>query len=56
MKIEFHIEEDQTGFAIASCRYRATLGAYDLDAPTGEGPTPADAIREWLDLHEDKLE
>lgn len=36
-------------------RYTATLGDYDLDCPIGSGETPADAIREWLDLHEDKL-
>ena len=42
-------------YAPDSMRYLATLGDYDLDAPTGRGPTPADAIRDWLDMWGDKL-
>lgn len=52
-RFEFVVTENV--FADDASRFCATLGDYDLDCPTGFGETPADAIRDWLDMHEDKL-
>lgn len=54
MKFEFVIEENT--LSPASSRFVATLGDYDLGAPIGSGPTPADAIIDWLEMHGELLE
>lgn len=41
---------------IPGSRYVATLGDYDLDAPTGIGSTAAEAIIDWLEMHSETLE
>ena len=47
----FHVYE--TGVSLEGLRFQCNLGEYDLDAPTGHGDTPAAAIIDWLELHED---
>lgn len=40
---------------LASSRFVATLGDYDLDAPCGYGPDAASAIMDWLEMWGDTL-
>ena len=52
-RYEFVVVEQD--YAPGNSRWIATLGDYDLDAPCGEGQTPAEAIIEWLEVWEDQL-
>lgn len=42
-------------YAPTSDRFIATLGDYDLGAPTGTGSDAQSAIIDWLELHGDLL-
>jgi hypothetical protein len=47
-RYSFSVERTPMGFV-------ATLGDYDLEAPTGTGPTPTEAIIDWLEMWGDEM-